>query len=394
MSLEMIMMAAAAVLPALALLIFIYKKDKVEKEPIGLLLLLLGAGVVICFPAGWLEELFSFVIDEIFGYAGGVIYLLVSNFIGVALIEEGLKWGMLLLITRKNKNFNSYFDGLIYAVCVSLGFAAFENIGYVLMYGWGTAGTRALTAVPGHMFFGVIMGFYYTEWNVFRKARTLEIQAKQTGGIRIEKLTDVPKSKLLLSILMPVLVHGFYDFCLDMSSMVFTVVFIAFLIALYIFCFKKISTVSKADIGDEALAAAVFLTRHPELRETYDAYMAQGNIGAPSPVGAAGMPGTGTPYARSVPSVQAPPQTPAAGMPGSAPSACKAVYAPTAGTVIRISVNVGNRVAAGDELMLLRNEKAAAPIAVYAVAAGTVEELYAAVGETVRDGSPIAMLRF
>lgn len=135
-----VLLTCAALLPAVVLLIYIYIKDRVEKEPIGLLLTLFALGAVICLPAALIEEIFSVVIDGVFSTfaydIGGSLYLMsgtnklyvfVSNFIGVALVEEGLKFLILILVTRKNKNFNSLFDGIIYSVFVSLGFAHWKT---------------------------------------------------------------------------------------------------------------------------------------------------------------------------------------------------------------------------------------------------------------------------
>lgn len=419
MPFETILMAVAALLPAVILLIFIYKKDRVEKEPVWLLLLLLVGGALICYPAAWLEELIAIPIDGIFSNAGyvqdGVTYLggfayrlyqLLSNFIGVALVEEGLKWIVLFLVTRKNKNFNSYFDGLIYAVCVSLGFAALENIKYVFLFGWANAALRAVTAVPGHMFDGVIMGMFYTEWNVFRKALALEKQGKKEGAIRIEKFTDVPKSKLLLSIIVPVLTHGFYDYCCEIGSVLSMIVFIAFLIGLYIFCFKKIVSLSKSDMNDEALAVVLLMKNHPEMQALYEAYMRQKTgTAAPAPASASGTAAAGTSASAGTYTAPARPATSPAGSSAPTPQPTaykpqssgsadsghpyKGVYSPVSGMLIDISVNLGNTVMQGEPIAFVWDDATGEVVEVRSEFTGTVAGIFEEVGTTINGNKPI-----
>ncbi|MBQ1224165.1 MAG: PrsW family intramembrane metalloprotease, partial [Oscillospiraceae bacterium] len=138
MGLNEILLVCAALLPALVLCIFVFIKDRVEKEPFSLLLLLFILGVISCFPAAEIEGVLFSALDGIFApftyvkdgvtYLSGIsyyIYHALKYFIGVALVEEGVKFLALFLVTRNNKNFNCLFDGLIYSVFVSLGFAAF-----------------------------------------------------------------------------------------------------------------------------------------------------------------------------------------------------------------------------------------------------------------------------
>ncbi len=284
MSFNDIILAVVALFPAVALCIFMYKKDKVEKEPIGLLLLLLGLGAIICFPVGWTELLMYKINDAVFmpfttevdgvNYLPTVPYYLYEisvNFICIALVEEAFKWAVLFLITHKNKNFNSLFDGLIYSVFVSLGFAALENIKYSFNYGLSTALARAVTAVPGHMFFGVIMGYFYTTWHLKRKCSEAELIYKNKGYIHNLKLQKFGKKELGLSLLMPVLGHGFYDFCCSIDSTFTTIGFIVLLAGLYIYCFGKVNRMSKKDKLENDIVTAMLFRIHPGLYEAIHA---------------------------------------------------------------------------------------------------------------------------
>ena len=156
------------------------------------------------------------------------------------MVEEGFKFLILYLVTRKNKNFNSLFDGLIYSVFVSLGFAALENVFYVTENGWMNAVVRAILSVPGHMFFAVLMGYYYSMWNLYCKANAFERNFKAQGLVIPNSPEFVYKKYLTLSLVMPVLAHGFYDFCCSVDYTIATVGLYAFVFLLYVHCFKKI----------------------------------------------------------------------------------------------------------------------------------------------------------
>lgn len=268
----------AALIPAIVLCIYVFKKDRVEKEPVGLLLGLAALGAFTCFPASFLEEILLNLINAVFTpfaveqdgqlYLDGILYYLYHGskyFIGVALVEEFVKWAVLLLVTRNNKNFNSLFDGVIYAVFVSLGFAALENVMYVFEYGWLNALMRALTSVPGHMFFGVLMGYYYSFWHVCKTAAQKEDMLKAHGLIGKNVRTISGSRYLCLSLLMPVLSHGLYDYCCTLDSGLATVVFYGFLIFLYIYCFGKIKKMSRVDAMEDNFAAKMLALKYPSL---------------------------------------------------------------------------------------------------------------------------------
>lgn len=273
-----LLLTAAALFPAVALCVYVFKKDRVEKEPLGLLLLLLILGAASCYPAAEIETVLIDGIKAIFSTLGtaknGTVYLSDNlyraynacyYFIGVALVEEGLKWIILLATTRKSKNFNSLFDGLIYAVFVSLGFAALENVMYVVRNGWMNAVMRAIMSVPGHMFFAVIMGYYYSLWHMYEKARSLEAGLKSQGLLLSQQPPFSAKRFLCLSLLMPVLAHGLYDYCCTLGTTLATVCLYLFVAFLYVYCFGKIRKMSAGDMDDNRYAAGLVLGKYPHL---------------------------------------------------------------------------------------------------------------------------------
>ena len=227
---------ALAVLPAAWLLRYVHRLDPIEKEPPRLLASLLGLGALACIPAIFLEHFgITVLMGGSMGY--GIPSLLFENFIVVALSEELCKMIFLRLRTWRSPEFNYVFDGIVYAVFVSLGFAILENIGYVMEFGLGTALVRAVTAIPGHAVFGVFMGCFYG----------LEKRAYAQGksGERV--------AFAILSLAVPVFCHGFYDFCASIESVAALIVFFAFLVAAVVVAARLCKHLSRAahpiDVG-------------------------------------------------------------------------------------------------------------------------------------------------
>lgn len=212
----MYIMLIAALLPALLLFLYIWKKDA-QPEPFKWLFRALLAGVVICVPVAYVE---SVVLHWLF--AGNdpttLFGTTVEAFFVAAIPEEAAKLLALWWILRKNPYFDEHFDGIVYAVCVSLGFAAIENVGYVLSSGEGWASVaimRALLAVPGHYAFAILMGYYYAIYHF---------------------VDHSPKAAVKV-LLMPVLAHGVYD-ALALSGSVDPVAGSISFFALIYFCIK------------------------------------------------------------------------------------------------------------------------------------------------------------
>lgn len=148
---------ALSIAPGIAIGIYVYLKDKHEREPIGLLLL--------SFFYGGLSALLTLLISwpltaHVKMVESSISDQFIKAFFIVALVEETSKFLFVRFVLYYNKNFNEPFDGIVYALLVSMGFATLENILYTFQYGIGTGILRMFTAVPAHATFGILMGYF------------------------------------------------------------------------------------------------------------------------------------------------------------------------------------------------------------------------------------------
>tara|TARA_B110001454_G_C12715558_1_gene432433 strand:+ start:2380 stop:3054 length:675 start_codon:yes stop_codon:yes gene_type:complete len=148
-----------AISPAIIIILYIYFKDKFEKEPIHFLVknFLLGAtvSVLITLAFGGFASKLIPLVDE-----SSVFQQFLKAFIVVALVEEFSKYLVIRYYSQRSKEYNEPFDGVVYAVLVSMGFATLENVLYVFQYGVSTGVLRAFTAVPAHATFAILMGYF------------------------------------------------------------------------------------------------------------------------------------------------------------------------------------------------------------------------------------------
>lgn len=223
-------LALLAVLPAIVLLVVIYRADNIEKEPFSLMAKVFGLGALTTISAMILEEIGLYILSFFF-YTPNALYTFFEMFCVVALAEEAGKYFVLKKATWKNKEFNFSFDGIVYSVCASLGFATLENILYVFQGGFSTAVMRAITAVPGHCIFGIFMGIYYGI------AKGCELRGDENGK----------KLNLKKALLVPIFLHGFYDFSCSLEYDGMFLVFILLEIFMTVNAIKMVKKMSKED---------------------------------------------------------------------------------------------------------------------------------------------------
>lgn len=181
----------SALAPVAAVIVYIYVKDKYEKESKRYLTLafVLG-GVVSIIITTILYLFFDLFLPLPDDYS--IWQQFVKAFFVVGIIEEFSKYLMVRGFLQPRTVFNEPYDGIIYAVMVSMGFAAVENIMYVIQGGINVAFLRAFTAIPAHATFGIIMGYY------MGKAKFSKNKFKWN----------------LIGLFTAVLFHGAYDFFL------------------------------------------------------------------------------------------------------------------------------------------------------------------------------------
>ena len=264
---------------SLILCAYTYYKDRVEKEPLGLLAILLGAGGVLSVPTVYSEKLLGDVIQKLFSnhieinpsgfmqfssVSSSLSYYAILSFAIIALLETAVKWTVMFLITHKNKNFNSLFDGLIYGVFVSLGFAMFDNIRFAWMNGWDMLFIRSLTTVPVHMVTGVFMGFFYTIWHALSLASKQEKVLAAENKITVKKPFR-PAPAICLSIIIPFLTQGIYSFTEYTQTMASKIILYVLVAVLFVIAFVGIYQTSAADAPDKKVANAMIKKKYPEL---------------------------------------------------------------------------------------------------------------------------------
>jgi len=219
---------ALAIIPGLLIIIYVYRKDKVEKEPVKLIFRIIFFGVLSCIAAGFLEQLESRFLPQY--PEGSVEYAVTTSFCMAALVEETVKFLAMRIGSWKYPGFNYRFDGVVYGVSAAVGFAVYENIMYVASYGLQTALVRAFTAVPLHAFCGVFMGVFYS---YSKKASILG-----KGGSCV--------LYTILALLVPMLIHGTYDTFAFLGERG-TVPLLIFVVILYVAAITTINKLSRAD---------------------------------------------------------------------------------------------------------------------------------------------------
>jgi len=184
----------AAVAPVAFMLHYVYTRDRYEKEPIGRIAVVFFASFLTVIPAAIAESLLMG------GEPVGLLAIAVTCFLVIALSEEFFKYLAVKWLAVRHPSFNEVYDGILYAVVASLGFACVENILYVFMSaaestgeGFVVAVLRAFLAVPGHALWGVMMGYYI-------------------GLAKFEPDKGKKRGLVLRGVVTAIFWHGLYDF--------------------------------------------------------------------------------------------------------------------------------------------------------------------------------------
>jgi len=223
------MLLLIALAPCLFLLWYFYHRDKYEPEPKKMIIKIFLFGAVMVIPAGIIEIIIMSGLEAI---TSGILYIFLISFFVIAPSEELFKYFVVKHTVYKSIEFDEVMDGIVYTVSASLGFATIENIIYVLQHGIGTGIARAFLAVPGHAFFGAIMGYY----------------------IGLAKFTrEKEKSLLTRGVVFAILLHGLYDFLILASTAlaIFAILLIIILGFIVRKNVKKAETLSRVKYQNE-----------------------------------------------------------------------------------------------------------------------------------------------
>lgn len=186
---ELLLTVILSVAPPVAFLVWILRYDRIEPEPLLFILRIMFFGALTVIPAALIEGLFlSLPLFQGEGLAAAAL----QSFLVIAPVEETVKLLAVFLFVWKSRNFNEPNDGIVYAGTVSIGFAMAENLFYVFENGLGIGIARALTAIPGHTFTGVIMGYFL-------------------GRARFASRQSLRNRSIASALLLPWVLHGAYD---------------------------------------------------------------------------------------------------------------------------------------------------------------------------------------
>ncbi len=222
-----LLLITLAIAPAIFLVYYVASHDKVEKEPKKLLFTLFCLGALSTLPASIMESIVSLLLSP-FISEESILYCILEGFIVAGLVEESCKYFFLKKRTWNDPNFDFKFDAVLYAVCVSLGFAALENVLYVFNNGFSIVLPRALLSIPGHCCFAVLMGHYYGKEKLFETEPSAKTYHKK-------------------AILLPMCLHGIFDALLMIGSALSILLYAIYIVILYICTFRMVKKDSRED---------------------------------------------------------------------------------------------------------------------------------------------------
>ncbi len=200
-----------ALAPCLFLLWYFYHRDKYEPEPKKKIIKIFLLGALMVIPGAIIEGVLVSGINLI---TKGILNIFIISFIIIAPTEELLKFFAVKRWIYKSIEFDEVMDGIVYTVSASLGFATVENIIYVITHGMGVGIARAFLAIPGHAFFGALMGYYI-------------------GRAKFNK--EKENKFIIKGILLAILLHGLYDFLvLTKTILVLLVVFLIIILGFWV----------------------------------------------------------------------------------------------------------------------------------------------------------------
>ncbi|ARK30280.1 glutamic-type intramembrane protease PrsW [Halalkalibacter krulwichiae] len=214
----MFAIVTAAMAPGMALLSYFYLKNGYSSTTKSLVLRTFIIGILLVFPVMVLQ--YAFTVEGFF------IHPFTKAFILYGFIEEFFKWFLLWAFAYQHATFSRRYDGIVFGVSLSLGFATVENVFYLVANGLEAAIGRALLPVSSHALYGVIMGYYF-------------------GLAKVEKIGR--RKNMVVALLLPVVLHGTYDFILLSFDIYFLIGLIPFMLVLWWVALNKVKRANELD---------------------------------------------------------------------------------------------------------------------------------------------------
>ena len=279
--------ALISLIPSIGICIFVYFKDKKEKEPLWLLGSLFAVSAALYVPVYYLgNKLVNGLIGVLFKGSRyfdarqGVVWRdavsqnvhnALCAVIGVALIEELTRWLILYFFTNRSRHFNCTFDGVVYSIMVSMGALVARNVRIAFETTWDQFLLRFAHSFPWYLLFGIVMGVFYSYWHASRRANRRENELISEGRLKKDKLR-YPAGKLILSIAIPVILHAAYTFVaeqLDFSSKTLNIFFYAAAAVTMIVSILLVIVLSKRDSTERAQIERIIEKEHGDLPDEY-----------------------------------------------------------------------------------------------------------------------------
>lgn len=222
---EIILLLLVAIAPPLGFMYFIYWMDRHEPESMRTIMAAMAVGALSTVPAIIVQLAFE---DLALFQIGGLTGAFFESFLLVAPSEEIFKF-LFIYIYLRNKHFYSEInDGIVFYGAGALGFALFENIFYVLDYGFSTGVLRAFTSIPIHTFCGIIVGYH--------------------AGLARFSDQAKPKPLIMRGLLIAYLLHALYNTLVSAESLL-ALLFIPLMVGVYYFGFKLLHRGRKLSIA-------------------------------------------------------------------------------------------------------------------------------------------------
>lgn len=248
-----------AIIPIFLLCVYIYHEDRYEKESIPFLIMLFLAGVLCAVLSSFVKNMEQIFLNNVFSEfitfsPDGMIfvvpnarrlYSLLLAVFSYAVTDAVIIVIVLFIITFKNKNFNSLFDGIVYAVYIIMGFTLVEVVAFGYGKGWDLFALKCLTVIPMRMFTGVVMGYFYSQTKIYHLAH---IKVQRIPADHSAKIKNFNCWKWgLLTVLVPWMIWGVYEFATLMGGPLWRYLYYFVLMVMYFYSIRKITNVSNND---------------------------------------------------------------------------------------------------------------------------------------------------